>query len=64
MKKELRTIVYDDEITCNLRLLHEMVMNNNSDFGKEENLLFLISALIQNYGQPFESCVPDMSAGN
>jgi len=34
-----------------------MVMNGTSDFGKEENLLFLISALIQNYGQPFESCV-------
>ena len=52
-------VIYDDEITCNLRLLHEMVMNNNSDFGKEENLLFLISTLIQNYGQPFESCVPE-----
>ena len=26
---------------------------------QEENLLFLISTLIQNYGQPFESCVPE-----
>ena len=36
-----------------------MVMNGTSDFGKEESLLFLISALIQSYGQSFESCVPE-----
>ena len=49
----------DDEITCYLRPLHEMVITGNSDFGKEENLLFLISELVQKYGQPFESCVPE-----
>lgn len=59
MKKETRTVVYDDEITCYLRPLHEMVITGNSDFGKEENLLFLISELVQKYGQPFESCVPE-----
>ena len=59
MKKEMRTVVYDDEITCYLRPLHEMVMSGISDFGKEEILLFLISALIQEYGQPFESCIPE-----
>ncbi len=59
MKKETRTVVYDDEITCYLRPLHEMVMSGISDLGKEENLLFLISALIQKYGQPFESCIPE-----
>ncbi len=52
-------VVYDDEITCYLRPLHEMIMSGSSDFEKEENLLFLISHLIQNYGQPFESCVPE-----
>lgn len=52
-----KNVIYDEEIACYLRTLHEMVMNGTSDFGKEENLLFLISALIQNYGQPFESCV-------
>ena len=46
-----------DEITCYLRSLHEMVMSGISDFGKEENMLFLISALIQKYGQLFESCI-------
>lgn len=54
-----RTVVCDDEVACYLRPLHEMVMRGSSDFGKEEALLFLISTLIQNYGQPFESCVPE-----
>lgn len=62
-KRELpgfsKNVIYDDEITCYLRPLHEMVMSGISDFGKEENLLFLISALIQKYGQPFESCIPE-----
>lgn len=62
-KRELpgfsKNVIYDDEITCYLRPLHEMVMKGISDFGKEENLLFLISALIQKYGQPFEKCIPE-----
>ncbi len=52
-------VIFDEEITCYLRPLHEMIMNGTRDFGKEENLLFLISALIQNYGQSFEDCVPE-----
>ena len=54
-----KNVIYDDEITCYLRPLHEMVMIGISDFGKEENLLFLISVLIQKYGQPFENCIPE-----
>lgn len=54
-----KNVIYDEEIACYLRPLHEMVMNGTSDFGKEESLLLLISTLIQNYGQPFESCVPE-----
>ena len=56
-----KNVIYDDEITCYLRPLHEMVMSGISDFGKEENLLFLISALIQKYGKPFECCIPECS---
>ena len=60
-KRELpgfsRNVIFDDEISCYLHQLHEMVMNGTSDLGKEENLLFLISNLIQKYGQPFENCV-------
>ena len=54
-----KNVLYDDEVTCYLRPLHEMLMSGISDFGKEENLLFLISVLIQKYGQPFENCVPE-----
>lgn len=54
-----QNVIYDDEITSYLRPLHEMVMSGISDFGKEESLLLLISALIQKYGQPFENCVPE-----
>lgn len=62
-KRELpgfsRNVIYDEEITCYLQPLHEMIMNGSSDFGKEETLLFLLSSLIQNYGQPFENCIPE-----
>lgn len=52
-------VISDDAVTCYLRALHEMIMNGTGDLGKEETLLFLISALIQNYGQPFERCIPE-----
>ncbi len=54
-----QNVIYDEEASCYLRMLHEMVMKGTGDFGKEETLLFLISLLIQHYGQPFESCIPD-----
>lgn len=54
-------VISDEEITCCLRQLHKMVMRGTSDFGKEERLLILVSALMQNYGQPFELCVPECS---
>ncbi len=54
-------VVYDEEIACYLRPLHEMIMNGISGLGKEEYLIFLISALIQKYGQPFENCIPECS---
>lgn len=62
-KRELpgfsENVVYDEEAVCCLRPLHEMVMKGDGGFGKEESLLFLLSLLIQNYGQPFESCIPE-----
>lgn len=45
--------------TCYLRPLHELIMKGSLEFGKEENLLLLLSLLLQNYGQPFDSCVPE-----
>ena len=62
-KRELpgfsENVIYDEEAACYLRLLHEMIMQGTGGFGKEEELLFLLSLLIQNYGQPFESCIPE-----
>ncbi|MDD4851303.1 MAG: AraC family transcriptional regulator [Gemmiger sp.] len=53
-----QNVVCDEEAIFYLRPLHEMVMAGMGEFGKEESLLFLISTLIQNYGQPFENCIP------
>lgn len=62
-KRELsgfsKNVVSNDEAACYMRTLHEMAMNGQSEFGKEEDLLLLLSLLIQNYGQPFENCVPE-----
>ena len=52
-------LIWDAEAAYYLRLYHEMMMKGTGGLGKEEALLFLITVLIQNYGQPFESCVPE-----
>ena len=54
-----QNVIYDSEVTCYLRPLHDMVMNGSLEFEKEENLLLLLSSLIRKYGQPFESCIPE-----
>lgn len=62
-KRELpgfsENVIYNDEIICYLRPLHEMMMKGDSELGKEEILLFLVSDLIQNYSRPFISTVPE-----
>lgn len=62
-KRELpgfsKPVIFDEEVTCYLHPLHELVMKGSYEFGKEENLLLLISLLIQRYGLPFESCIPE-----
>ena len=54
-----KNLICDQEAACHLRQLHHMVMKGTGELGKEETLLFLLSYLIQNYGQPFESCIPE-----
>jgi len=54
-----QNVIFDEEVACCLRPLHELVMKGSCEFGKEESLLLLVSLLIQEYGQPFESCVPE-----
>lgn len=62
-KRELpefsNSVVRDEEIACYMRSLHEMAMSDASELGKEENLLLLISALIQNCGQTPRAHMPE-----
>jgi AraC-like DNA-binding protein len=53
-----RNVLKDEELSCYLRPLHEQVMQGSREFDKEENLLLLLSLLLQRYGQRFESGVP------
>jgi AraC-like DNA-binding protein len=53
-----RNVLHDEELNCYLRPLHEQVMQGSREFDKEENLLLLLSLLLQRYGQRFESGVP------
>jgi len=54
-----QNVICDEAVTCCLRPLHELVMKGSCEFGKEESLLLLVSRLIQEYGQPFERCMPE-----
>lgn len=52
-------VIFDEEAVCYLHPLHEQIMKGSCEFDKEENLLLLLSLLMQRYGQPFERCVPE-----
>lgn len=52
-----QNVIYDEEVSCCLRPLHELVMKGSGEFGKEEGLLLLISLLVQKYSRPFAGCV-------
>lgn len=62
-KRELpgfsKNVIFDEEVICYLRPLHELVMEGSCEFDKEENLLLLLSLLIQKYCQKFENCIPE-----
>lgn len=57
-----QNVIYNEEVSCYLRPLHDLTMRGGSEFDKEENLLLLMSLLFQQYGQPFENCIPECSA--
>lgn len=54
-----QTVVFDEEAVSCLRPLHELLMQGSHEFDKDEYLLLLLSMLIQQYGQPFENCIPE-----
>lgn len=54
-----QTVIRDEEISCYLRPLHELIMNGSVEFCKEENLLLLLSSLIRRYALPLSGKYPD-----
>lgn len=54
-------VIKNDELNSYLHSLHQTIMNGSKEFEKEEMLLLLISLLIEQYGQPFSSCIPECS---
>lgn len=52
-------VLRDEDVSCYLRPLHDLVLNGSLEFGKEESLLFMLSLLMRRCGQPFEDCIPE-----
>lgn len=52
-------VIYNCELKYYIQQLHQMIMKDSKEFEKEEMLLFLISALIEQYGQPFEDNISE-----
>ncbi len=53
------TVITDYEISSILKKLHQMIMDGVREFEKEELLLFMLSQLIYEYGEPFETAMPE-----
>lgn len=52
-------VIKNEELNDYLHSLHQIIMNGSKEFEKEEMLLLLVSLLIEQYGQPFLSCIPE-----
>lgn len=52
-------VIEDEELARRLRSLHVRVMSGAPALSKEEDLLLLMTALMQKYGQPFQNGVPE-----
>ncbi len=56
----IKNVIVDDEARSYYRPLHEMIMSGSQEFEKEEYLYLLLSHLLQNYAQPFDSIIPTL----
>ncbi|MDO4301017.1 MAG: AraC family transcriptional regulator [Clostridia bacterium] len=52
-------VIYNSAIKHYILSLHKMIMKESKEFEKEEILLFLISSLIEQYGQPFDNNISE-----
>lgn len=48
-----RNVLRDEEAACCFRALHRQVMSGSREFGREEQLLLLVSRLLRLCGRPF-----------
>ncbi len=54
-----QNVITDSTLRICLKSLHEMILSGSEKLEKEEMLFILISMLSENYGQPFENCIPE-----
>lgn len=54
-----QNVIYNNELKYYIQQLHQMIMEESKEFEKEEILIFLVSALIEQYGQPFKDNIPE-----
>lgn len=54
-----QNVITDSALRICLKSLHQMILSGSERFEKEEMLFILISMLLENYGQPFENCIPE-----
>lgn len=52
----------DEELACGLRSLHRLVMEGSGEFRKEEELLLMLTRLLQGYSHPFRPGLPECRA--
>ena len=57
-----QNVVRDKRAEGYLRALHELLMNGSDELSKEENLLLLLSRLMEQYSRPMECYVPECRA--
>ena len=49
----LETVFHDEEVSCYLHTLHDMVMKGSQGFEKEEQFILLLRVLLQKHCHPF-----------
>lgn len=54
-----QNVITNSELKVCLKSLHQMIMSGGEKFEKEEMLFIIMSMLMEQYGQPFENCIPE-----
>lgn len=54
-----QNVITNSKLKVCLKSLHQMIMSGGEKFEKEEMLFIIMSMLMEQYGQPFENCIPE-----